>query len=108
MPRPNINAANTNQYPYWTPPFQIQNPLRISGGAIELMIQDIGVNRIPSETDFLNAPIHRIPVPAINRDEKTAATFESHTQELGRGASIGLTDLMLMSVLENQQIGGNS
>jgi hypothetical protein len=103
----NINKPNTNQYPFWTPPFGIQNPRQIVGGGIDSMIEDLQFNRIPSETDFLNSDIRTIPTPQTNIDTKTALTFETHRAQLGRGSAIGLTDLLLMSQLEVDQIGRN-
>lgn len=103
----NINQPNTNQFPVWVPPFNIQNPRRIVGGGIASMLADLQKNRIPSETDYLNSDIRTIPVPATNIDTKTAMQFETHRAEKGRGAAISLTDMLLMSQLQVNQIGGN-
>ena len=83
----NINKPNTNQYPFWTPPFGIQNPRQIVGGGIDSMIEDLQYNRIPSETDFVNSDIRTIPVPQTNIDSKTALQFETHRAQLGRGSA---------------------
>ncbi len=103
----NINQPNTSQYPFWPPPFGIQNPRQIVGGGIDSMIEDLQFNRIPSETDYLQSDIRTIPTPQTNIDTRTATTFEAHRAQLGRGSAIGLTDLLLMSELEVNQIGQN-
>lgn len=103
----NINQPNTNQYPFWSPPFGIQNPRQIVGGGIASMIEDLQFNRIPSETDYLQSDIRTIPTPATNIDTKTALSFETHRAQLGRGSAIGLADMLLQSQLEVSQIGRN-
>lgn len=102
----NINKPNTNLYPLWTPPFSIQNPRQIVGGGIDSMIEDLPLNRIPSETDYLNSDIRTIPRPETNIDQQTAMAFQTHRAQLGRGSAIGLVDMLLMSELEIRQIGG--
>lgn len=102
-----INRPNTNLYPFWSPPFGIQNPRQIVGGGIDSMIEDLQFNRIPSETDYLQSPIRTIPVPDTNIDTRTAQTFETHRAQLGRGSARGLLDMLLISENEVRQIGGN-
>lgn len=103
----NINKPNTKEYPLWAPPFGIQNPRQIVGGGIASMLEDLQYNRIPSETDYLVSDIRTIPTPQTNIDTKTALKFETHRAQLGRGSAIGLTDLLLMSQDEVNQIGNN-
>jgi hypothetical protein len=103
----NINDPKTNQYPFWTPPFGIQNPRQIVGGGIDSMIEDLQYNRIPSETDYLNSDIRVIPTPSTNVDTRTARTFQVKPTPLGRGSGRSLVDMLLQSQLESNQIGGN-
>lgn len=103
----NINNPKTALYPFWTPPFDIQNPRRIVGGAIDSMLEDLQSYRIPSETDYLNAPVRTIPIPKTNIDTQSVLKLETHRTQLGRGSAISLADMLLMSQLEVNQIGGN-
>lgn len=103
----NINQPNTAVYPFWTPPFSIQNPRLIVGGNLESALQDLQFNRIPSETDYLNSDIRTIPTPQTNIDTQTAMSFETHRAQLGRGSAIGLVDMLLQSENDVRLIGRN-
>ncbi len=104
---PNLLAANTSQYPYWIAP-GVQYPNMIPGQQMAGEIADIGINRIPSETDYNHADIRTIPTPdSPSQQVSQSRKIQVHRAELGRGAAIGLTDLLIQSVDFNAQIAGN-
>lgn len=104
---PNLLAANTAQYPYWIAP-GVQVPNLIPGQQMAGEIQDIGINRIPSETDYNQSDIRTIPTPdSPSQQVGQSIQIQAHRPELGRGASIGLTDLLIQSVQVTQRIAAN-
>lgn len=108
MPKtPNLLAANTASFPYWQNP-GVQYPNMIPGQQMAGEIADIGINRIPSETDYNQADIRTIPTPdSPSQQVGQARQIQVHRAELGRGAAIGLTDLLIQSMEVNAKIAGN-
>ena len=102
-----LQASHTAEYPYWRNS-HIQYPNMIPGGMIAREIQDIGINRIPSETDYQIADVRVVPVPGSpNQQIRVTQAMEVNLPEQGHGAAVTLTDMLVMSMNSVNQIGGN-
>lgn len=105
---PNLLQANTSQFPYWFNP-GVQPAYNIPGQMLAGEIADIGINRIPSETDYNNSDIRTIPTPdSPSQQVGQARQLQTHRAEMGRGAAIGLTDLLVQSIEFNAKIASNT
>lgn len=102
-----LTKPNTESFPYWQNP-GVQNQYIIPGVQIAGMIDDIRINRIPSQTDFNDSDIRAIPIVDTSKpDTEAIQALQTHTAELGRGASVSLIDMFKMSMDEVRKIGGN-
>lgn len=98
------NPGNNGAYPYW--PLIGQNQYNIPGEQIAGAIQDVDINRIPSETDYNNADINVIPVPGSPAADITGSLeLQASRPSTGVGAGVGLMDLMMQSIQEVNQQG---
>lgn len=104
---PNLLAPNTAAWPYWGNA-GVQYPNLIAGQQLARELEDIGINRIPAQTDYEKADLRTIPTPGSpNQDIKSAFLLQTHQAELGRGASVSLMDMMNSSIKQTQEIGAN-
>jgi hypothetical protein len=61
-----------------------------------------------SQTDFNDSDIRTIPIVDTSKpDTEAIQALQTHTAELGRGASVSLIDMFKMSMDEVRKIGGN-
>jgi len=105
---PDILTPATNLYPYWQN-LGIQNPNMIPGHILAGEISDIGINRIPSETDFNNSDIRTIPTPGSPRQDVSASQkLQVHNAEMGRGAAVSLMDMFNQSMDTTTRIANNT
>ena len=102
----NILDPNINQFPYWTP-LRLQIVSLIPGQQMTGALRDIGINKIPSETDYNNSDVRQIPFPKAPAQDVTssqALLFKPVPQ--GRGAGVGLMDMLQTSIKATQTQGG--
>lgn len=93
-----LNKPNTESFPYWQNP-GVQNQYIIPGVQIAGMIEDIGINRIPSETDFLQSEIRTIPtVPTTRQDTDSILGIDEKLPRVGTVESTSLIDLFNASM----------
>lgn len=104
---PNLLAANTAAWPYWQNP-GVQYPNMIPGQQMAGEIADIGINRIPSETDFNQGDIRTIPTPDSPRQQiGESLLMQVHSAEMGRGASVSLLDMLTQQTSDLTKIAEN-
>jgi len=102
---PNIlKPQGTQNFPYW-PGLGIQNFAAIPGHQMAGEVADIPINKGMRDEGYTVAPINRIPTPEALQDKKGASLFIDPTPRMGRGAGVGLTDMLLMSVAQTQAQG---
>lgn len=106
---PNLLNPNVNRFPFWQRPAGIQVPNLIPGQQMTGEIQDIRLNRIPLKTDFNNGDVRKIPFPqAPNNDVSSARDLLTHQIPQGRGAGVGLMDMLQTSIVQQQNQGGEN
>lgn len=97
--------GNAN-FPYW-PGLAIQDPFSIPGDQIAGEVQDIRLNKSMYMLPYTIQPIDKVEKPEALQDKKGAAEFLETTPTMGRGAGVGLTDMLLMSVAQQRAQGVN-
>lgn len=107
MPK-NILDPGVNQFPYWQP-LRLQVASLIPGQQMTGEIKDIGINKIPSETDYNNSDVRKIPFPvAPGQDVTSAKDLLYKPTPQGRGAGVGLMDMLQTSITQTQAQGGSN
>lgn len=102
----NILDPGVNQFPFWTPS-RVQVPSLIPGQQMTGEIKDIVLNKIPSETDYNNSDVRQIPFPvAPGQDVSSANQLLFKPTPQGRGAGVGLLDMLQTSIIQTQQQQG--
>lgn len=102
---PNILDPGVNQFPFWTP-LKVQVPSLIPGQQMTGEIKDIGINKIPSETDYNKSDVRQIPFPtAPGQDVSGAQALLFKPIPQGRGAGVGLMDMLQTSIAQTQAQG---
>lgn len=105
----NILNPNTQNFPYWAPLAGAQSPLLIPGAQLARMVEDVKINRTPEETDFNRGDIRQIPLPtAPGQDVTSAGALLVHSTPMGRGAGVGLFDMLTQSITQTQNQGGEN
>lgn len=102
---PNILDPGVNQFPFWTP-LRVQIPSLIPGQQMTGEVEDIRINKIPSETDYNNSDVRKIPFPtAPGQDVSSAQALLFKPVPQGRGAGVGLMDMLQTSIAQTQAQG---
>lgn len=101
----NILAPKGNaNFPYW-PGLAIQDSFSIPGDQIAGEVEDIRLNKSKYMLPYAVQDINRVEKPEALQDKKGAAEYIESTPIMGRGAGVGLTDMLLMSVAQQRAQG---
>lgn len=102
---PNILEPGVNQFPFWNP-LRVQVPSLIPGQQMTGEVEDINLNKIPLKTDFNKSDIRQIPFPtAPGQDVSSAQDLLFKPIPQGRGAGVGLMDMLQTSIAQTQAQG---
>ena len=103
----NILAPKGNaNFPYW-PGLAIQDSFSIPGAQIAGEVSDIRLNKSMYMLPYAVQDINKVEKPEALQDKKGAAEYLETTPTMGRGAGVGLTDMLLMSVAQQRAQGVN-
>ena len=95
-----------DSFPFWQADFY--QPARIiPGGQLMDMIADIGINRIPGQTDFNQSDIRTIPKPNVNQDVTGARELKGYDPQFGVSQPGSLFDLLAQTQSAAMNGAGN-
>ena len=96
-----LRPKNDSTFPYW-PGLGIQNINIVPGHQMAGEVQDIPLNKSRYMEGYTVSDIRRIPTPEALQDKANASLLIEGQPIMGRGAGVGLTDMLLMSVAQTQ------
>lgn len=94
-----LKPPNDKTFPYW-PALGIQDFHAIPGAQIAGEVQDIDINKSMYMMGYPTGDVKRLATPQTTQDASGAAQFIEGTPVMGRGAGVGLTDMLLMSIAQ--------
>lgn len=94
-----LNPKGNNNFPYW-PPLRIQDAGLIPGQQMAGEISDILINKDRYSLPYTVQEVNSTPFPEALQDKRGAAELLETTPIMGRGAGVGLTDMLLTSIAE--------
>ena len=96
-----MRPRGSENFPYWPkPPIQLQNA--IPGQQMAGEVADIPINKSMYFYGYKRGDIRTIPTPSTFQDKKTAAQFIEGQPIMGRGAGVGLIDMLQLSIAQTQ------
>jgi hypothetical protein len=96
-----LKPKGEQNFPYW-PGLPIQIATQIPGQQLAGEVADIGINKSMYMLGYAVNDINRVPSPEALQDARGAKQYIEGQPILGRGAGVGLTDMLLMSVAQQQ------